>query len=226
MIDQVDNELKSWIDTVLNGKIASLDPPSVSQTGHGVSLYLLDLVNTPVQREAKRSWLEISLRYLVTTWAEDPAEAHRMLGELLFAGMEHPGYEVEQTYIAVELWRAFNVQPRPGFFLRVPLRKTLPERKAKLVRKLVTEVSPATKVYGTVLGPDDIPLSGALVELPALNLSTFSDHNGEFKFAMVPAKSRASLLRVRAKGRELAVSAGELPLGDEPLIIRFDRMED
>jgi hypothetical protein len=226
MIDQVDNELKGWIDTVLNGKVASLAPPSASQVGRGVSVYLLDLVNTPVQREAKRSWLEISLRYLITTWAEDPLEAHRLLGELLFAGMEHAGYEVEQTYVPVDLWRAFNVQPRPGFFLRVPMRKTLPERKAKPVRKLVAEVSPTKAVYGTVLGPDDIPLSGALVEMPALNLSTRSDHKGQFQFAMVPAESRAGLLRVRAKGRELAISAAELRWGDEPVIIRFERMED
>ncbi len=115
MIDQVDGRLEDWIGTVLEGTNVSLAAPSGTETGRGIGLYLMELMHTPPPRGARRPPLQISLRYLVTTWAEKSEEAHRMLGELVFAAMEHPEFEVERDPVPVTLWTALGVAPRPSF---------------------------------------------------------------------------------------------------------------
>src|SRR2546421_5963544 len=138
MIDQVDRRLADWIAGTLDKKVeVSLAPPSEQATGQGVGLYLLELISNPLPRGMRRPPLQLMLRYLVTTRADKPEEAHRMLGELVVAAMENPEFEVEQESLPVAVWSAFGIVPRPAFVLRVPFRHERPERLAPRVRQPV-----------------------------------------------------------------------------------------
>jgi hypothetical protein len=161
------------------------------------------------------------LRYLVTTWAQEPEEAHRLLDELVFAAMDAPAFEVELSPLAVETWVALDIVPQPCFVLCVPLRRerTEPETKLVLVPLEVRQAA-IVDLWGTVLGPGDVPLMGAFVELPALHIRTRTDAKGRFRFAAVPRESDAWHLLVKAKGRQFEVVVEQNGAEGKPLTIR------
>jgi hypothetical protein len=232
VIDQVDANLTSWVQDVLGPVSVSLHPPQLVETrsletGSGVHLYLIEMIEKPPPRGTERPPLQLLLRYLVTTWADEPQEAHRLLGELVFAAMENAEFEVELEPAPAATWAAFGVPPQPSFVLRVPLQQERPQPAVRLVRApLVMHVAPSAILRGTVLGPDDVPLAGATVELPSLLRSTRTDAQGRFHFANVPGESSLKLLRVKAKGRQLSVTLDQPPSDEEPLVIRFDLLDE
>jgi hypothetical protein len=227
VIDQTDGRLVDWVAHVAEGATISLSPPNDSHTGRGVSLYLLEFIPQPPSGNARRLPLQLALRYLVTTWADTPEEAHRLLGNLVFAAMESAEFQVELEPFPITAWTAFHVIPRPAFVLRVPLRLERPEPPTKLVRKpMVLKTVVASSLHGVVLTPDDVPLAGATVELPALQLTEHTDANGHFRFAAVPAQPHPRQLRIKAKGRELDVTIEQPGSEHEPLVIRFDIKEE
>lgn len=227
MIEQVDRRLREWIQRVLDVPVPSLSPPSDARTGRGVSLYLLELADRPPPRGGgRRPSLQLSLRYLVTTWADDPEEAHRLLGELVFAAMEQAEFEVELDPVPAATWAAFGVKPQPSFVLCVPLRRERLEPPAKLVREpVVIRETLMTTLRGIVLGPDDAPLARAVVEIPSLQLSTRTDLKGQFTLSNVPAEPRTKSLRVRAKGRELDIAVEQPASEDQVVVIHFNLFE-
>jgi len=124
------------------------------------------------------------------------------------------------------MWTALGVPPRPAFVLRVPMRRELAVRRGPLVRRPIEiEIAPAGPLTGFCLGPEEIPLTGALVEVPALNVSTRSDQDGRFAFSSVPRDATHLLVRATAKGQTITVDAGARAAGAEPLVIQFDMTE-
>jgi hypothetical protein len=225
-IDEVDRKLEGWAENVLGAGLASLAPPDPAASGRGVSLYLLDLVHRPPARGAPQPHLDLTLRYLVTAWSQKPAEAHRLLADLLFAAASNADFEVELGSPTLEMWTALDVPPRPAFVLRVALRKELAVRRAPLVRRpIAIEMAPAGPLTGFCLGPEEFPLTGALIEVPALNVSTRTDHDGRFAFSSVPRDATHLLVRATAKGKTITVDAGARAVGAEPLVIQFDMTE-
>lgn len=225
MIDAVDLRLIDWANEVVGDRIATLVQPSAEPRGRRVGLYLLEVMPAPSPRGAKRPHITISLRYLVTAWADHPEEAHRLFGALLFAALENPEFEVELEPLPLAAWSAFGTAPLPSFILRLPLRKDLAVRPVKMVRRpVVVQVSPTASLHGVVTGPDEVPLAGALVEAPALRLATRTDTRGRFRFAAIPANGTGTLLRVTAKGHEQLVNTREAP-GESPLVIHFSMEE-
>lgn len=227
MIDEADARLRDWIKTLAGPVDVSLGPPRDVKTDRsGVNLYLLEVLQTQQPRGPTRPPLEVILRYLITTWAEDPVEAHRMLGALVFAAMDEAEYDVESERVTGDVWLALGISPRPSFVLRVPLRKERPKREAKLVQTpAVLKTMPLASFYGVLLGPKDTPVAEAQVEIPALQLQAATDGNGRFVFTTVPAEPRRKVLRVRAKGREFSITADTATSQMEPLVIRFNPRE-
>jgi hypothetical protein len=226
VIEEADGRLADWVGTVVQGAEVSFDVPAASASGRGVGLYLFEVVPEAAARNGPNPPLQASLRYLVTAWDESPQEAHTLLGNLLFAAMETPDLEVDAASIPISAWEAFGVAPRPSFVLRVPLRRERPDTTAPRVRgPLVVHAVAMVPMRGRVVGPGDVPLTGARVEVPSLNLSASTDRNGNFYFAGVPAEPSTVRLRVKARGKELALAV-ERPAADEPLLIRFEPLED
>lgn len=227
MEDNFDKRLKNWIAGEIPGAEVSLTAPEKQPAGQGVGLYLLELAQIPMPSTNRRSPLQLTLRYLVTAWADKPEDAHRTLVQLIFAAMENRDFQVELDPIPITVWTAFGVDPRPSFVLRVPVRKERPEPETPRVREpLRVQSSLVASFHGVVLGPGDIPLAGCRVEVPSLNLATSTDHQGRFRFPGMPATGTKSFL-VKAKGRDLRLDSAENhPEGEAPLIIHFSPLEE
>ena len=227
MIEKVDQRLSEWIGSVLTGNIkVSLLPPAGAGDKKVVGLYLKDILPSAPTRGTRRLPLQVMLRYLITASAKTQTDAHNMLGQLLFAAMEHPEYEVELEAIPPEVWTAFGTIPMPAFMLRLPLRLERPEESVRLIRSPIElHQSPMTSLEGTVLGPDDTPLTNARVELSTHHLVSRTDIKGRFIFPAVPTEPAQKKMRILARGRELSREIDYAKIKQEPLIIHFDVLE-
>jgi len=228
MIEEIDQRLSDWIGSVLGKDIeVSLLPPGDLGNKKTVGLYLKDILPSAPTRGTRRPPLQVLLRYLVTAWAENPQEAHRILGQLLFAAMEHPEFEVELDPIPAQVWTAFGTIPIPAFMLRLPLRVERPQKPVQLIRSPIeVQQSPLVRVAGMVMGPDEIPLANARVELSTHNLVARTDVKGRFGFPTVPTAPALKKFRILARGRELFQEVDLKKINsEEPLIIHFDVLE-
>jgi hypothetical protein len=226
MIDEADQRLKAWVSEVAGDMPVSFAAPDRSVREHGVSLYLLELGSAPPARSVRRVPLQFSVCYLITVSAETPERAHKLLGELVFAALEAPDFEVDLTAIPLELWTALGVPPQPAFRVRLPVRRERAEPNVRRVRfPLVTHTVPNEVLLGRVVGPGDVPIPGALVELPSLKLSTRTDARGSFRFPLVPSIASIGRLEVRAKGEVLQVGAEALVPEEGQLVIRMPLKE-
>jgi hypothetical protein len=227
MIDQIYQRLTEWVQKTLGQIELSFDRPEDQKAGSGINLYLLDMIDTPSPRGTKRAPLQLSLHYLVTSWAGQPAEAHRLLSELAFAAMEYPETEVEFKPLSADLWIALDIKPRPSFVLKVPLRKERPEPAAQYVRKpIVVQAMPAVSLSGVILTPDDVPIANAQVELAGTHTLTRTNANGQFRFAMLPAALGEQTLLVRAKGRAMTFTVKRPDTDTETLVVHFNLLEE
>jgi hypothetical protein len=218
MIDQSDRELASWVTTVIGDVTTRFDMPSEQPEGRGVVLYLLSFSPTPPASTGPPIPLQVTLRYLVTTWAESPPESHKLLGDLVFAAMEEKGYELELEPVPAGTWQAFHLPPQPAFVLRVLLRKPIPEPAAKYVTKVIIEPRAMISVYGLVRGPQDIPIPSARIEVRNSHRYTDSDASGRFHFDNLPAGMPTNL-SVKAKGRVLDVTIERPTSAEDPFVI-------
>jgi len=75
------------------------------------------------------------------------------------------------------------------------------------VRNLRARMAPTGTFRGRVVGPGDVPLPGALVQLPALSRSALTDRSGCFVFPMVPAEPRRLAFVVETKGETQSILA-------------------
>ncbi len=222
MIDQTDNRLREWFESVLGDVPLTFAPPGSTPSGHGVSLYLIAFDAAPPPRTPIRTPLQFTAVYLVTIWGYDnPQEAHRLLGELLFAALDTTEFEIDFKPLPDSAWTAFGVPPQPSFFLRALVRRDRPEPEVKLVRQpLVVHTTPMIGFSGVLLGPGDVPIAGAQIEIPSMDIYTRTNRRGQFHFAGLPAEPRAKQLTIRARRRAMQVTVE--PSDDQPVIIRFD----
>jgi hypothetical protein len=95
LIDQIDDRLIAWVEATLDGITPTLTAPTAGDGARGVNLYLLEMVNDLLRHHTQRPHTQPALRYLVTTSDPDPKAAHRLLGALVFAAMDHEEFEVE-----------------------------------------------------------------------------------------------------------------------------------
>jgi hypothetical protein len=227
MADPVDRQITDWAAAVHPGLTCALAAPAAQNPGRGVSLYLMDVLHSPTHVTAKPSPLQLTLRYLVTAWAEAADDAHRLLADLAFSALANPEFQVEMDPVPAATWTAFGIPPIPSFVVRVPLRQPRKEVPHKLVRqKLQISATTLVQFHGLVLGPDDTPIPDSRVDMPAMALSASADYRGRFLFSAVPS-SGAKTLRVRAKGRELTIRCeGSFPDEDDPFVVHFTPLEN
>ncbi len=229
MIDEIDRRVRDWILAVLDRVDVILTEPGPSGSEfRGVSLYLLELSDSPPLRTNLRPPLQVSLQYLVTTWSTDPEEAHKWLGQLLFAAMEQAEFQLDLNRVSPAVWAGFGVSPRPSFKLGVPCRQVRRQPKSRpVLQPLVVRQSPVRPLAGRVLGPGDVPVMGARIEIPGTGQYTTTDAQGRFHFAQVPTDPPPAMIEVKARGREVRVDPSPGWTKDEgPLLIRFQLMED
>jgi hypothetical protein len=226
MIDTIDHELGDWLTTIVpKAGISFAPPPAEAGDKPLISCYLLALASAPPTRSAGTRGpapQQFALRYLVSVSAGAVEDAHRVLGPLVFAAMDRPGCEVEFDMLPGDLWLALGVKPRPAFILRVPVRLARPEPAAGIVlHPIVINEAPLRSLSGRVVGPGDVPLAGARLELPSLGLAVRSDHRGRFTFPPIPIDPLPPELVISARGRVLRVAPAKHLAPDHTLTITF-----
>jgi hypothetical protein len=226
--DAILNAFEAWVRQLGPIKLSFAAPVRTAAEKH-VNLFLIDISSAPVASAGfgeRTSPFQVLLRYLVSVVTDDPIESQRLLCALIFSAQERSEFEVEFSPVSIDLWKAFDVPPRPAFFLRVPLRLDREAEAVPRVRQLPELRHPKLRpLRGVVLGPGDLPVVSARVELPAARLVTRTDTKGRFFFSGVPSESRTTAFRVQAKAQEL-VTELELPKRDQDtLIIQFNPLE-
>jgi len=204
----------------------TLEPPGDERSGHGVSAYLLEIAPGAPPRGSTRPPLQLWLRYLVTTWADDPVVARQLLMDLAFAALGTPDLDVSAESFAPELWTAMGAVPRPAFVLRAAVRRDRPEVTApRVLVPLVVETGRFTSVEGVVLGPNDLALAGAEIDVVGLDHRTRADGHGRFRLGGLPGEPVVTRLRVRAKGVEVVVPVPTDPRLARTMVIHLDPLE-
>ena len=229
MIDRVDEGLLKWAKSVAGSAVTvSLAAPA-SGTAQSISLYLLEIIDDPDRHTGDSRPYQPVLRYLVTTTAGEPQQAHRLLSDLLDAAMQATAYEVDLTPAPSQFWAGFNLAPRPAFFLRVPLPEREPGKPGKPVLQSEPDLDsgvPVVPLYGLLLGPNDVPLMNARIELPNLFRSVYTDSNGGFVLHGVPAAPKEKTLLIKARKREKTIVVQQTGHPDHPVVIRFNLFEN
>lgn len=208
---------------VVVGTIADAPPSS----GTSVTLTLLHMAPAPRPRTtAGIQPLLLRARYLVTIAAPDRAAERQALAELAFAAGPSAEVELEATAPGPELWQSLGVRARAALFVSVLLQRERRRPAVPRVRQpLVTQWSPQRPLSGVVVGPGDVPIAGALIEVEGLPQSTYSNHRGEFAFRSVPGAEPLPTLVVRAKGTSVRVRVADDAPPSSPLVIRVPLSE-
>lgn len=226
MIDEIETQIGTWISDTHNNVLVQTIAPGEIAKERCIGLYLLDLLPTTPSELGPSKLFQLSLRFLVTSWADTPEASHRLLGEVALSVAEHPVYDLELVPLPAQSWSAFGVAPRPSFMLRAPLQQERSQPVVKLVREpIIIRESPLVALEGVIVGPENIPIMNAYVELISPQRSTYTDKKGRFLFTGVPAEPSRKRLRIKAKGRELAVLAEHRADAHEPIMIHVDIAE-
>jgi hypothetical protein len=227
MFDAADEQVGRWVREILPDAELRLTPPAQQGDSPVVHLYLTEIRTAPAVRHDRRPPLTVGLCYLVVVSSQDPLQAHRWLGQLLFAAMENKRFEVDLQAITDDTWRAFGLVPQPAFLLRLPFSLDRPHEYQRVTKQPTIRAVPAVAFTGILIGPDEVPIAGARVTLAELGLNTTTDKDGRFRFAAVAPSSQPKRLRIHARGLEMETLA--VPTSDrvnEPAIIRFTQLED
>lgn len=223
--DEVSLRLLRWATPLATPLEALLAAPSEMPQREGISVHLLEIVGTPLPRGSRRPPHTLALRYLITAWSGQAAAAHRLLGELTFAAMDEPSFEVEPGPAPIALWQALAVAPRPALLLRVTISRARTEPSAPLVRQpLTVQLTGLQPLSGRLLGPGRIPIPAAAVMLPSLQLTTRTDFQGRFRFAAVPREPAPTEIRINARGRTVALPLPS-PLPLTPVLLELNETQ-
>jgi hypothetical protein len=183
------------------------------RTTRGVNLHLLTIAPhvQATTRLERRTELQLVLRYLATSWAEQRDIADSVLCTLAFhllgRGAGGPDGRSEVVIDAMppslEILTALGVTPRPALILGLPLvyvDEPAPAR--RVLQPPIVRAELAETLRGTLVGPDELPIAAAQVEFLAFGLVTATDRSGRFRFDRVPADLASQTLRIRARGVE------------------------
>lgn len=176
----------------------------------GINLHLLSVApseRAPARLE-RRTELRLALRYLATSWAEVRADADALLCalaiRLLGRGADGPDGRsevvVETAPPPLEVLAALGVPPRPALSISLSLDHVEIAAARPRVVQPVVRSGPAAALRGRLLGPGEVPIAAAQVELPSLGRSAETDPAGYFQIVGVPAELQDRVVRVRARG--------------------------
>ena len=186
----VTEELLAWITQQVPKFSVAVTAVGKPREGPGVALALLRAVPrvSPLSFDRKRAVL--ALDYLVTVSLSDPLDEHSAVAELAFAALESPDIEIAIDYPVSEACRAIGLPPSAGLVLRTEARRERILARAPLVRELpIVSVVGLAQAEGKVIGPNNLPIAGAIVTLDGSNRQVTTGADGRFRFA-VPEGTR------------------------------------
>ncbi len=218
--------LRSWVlDTLGDVEMTFGAPSSKVEERPLVFLYALGLEELVYRHGTTggRAPQGFRFRFLITTGAPSPQKAQELLGELVFTAMDEADFDIELSGSDSCLWQLLGIPPRPAFFLFVSVQRPMEEVVLPKVQEPPRlESSVSVPLVGRVVGPGDIPLMRARVELPTLDQATYTDADGRFRFPAVPKEPAVQEIKIHARGivRTLALERPADP--KEPVLVYFE----
>jgi len=224
MIDTIDDRLEAWTNRVESDATVTFAAPG-REKDVDLGLYLIDLLPDAGAKGAAGAPVRVLLRYLVSASSQDSRRAHRLLGRLVVAALQETDFEVELAPPAPALWSAFGVEPRPCFFLKLPLTWDRPSQEAPLVRfPLSVHQQPLRTLIGQVLAPGDVPLRDAVVEWRGA-ASRPTDSSGRFRIDGFAQEADDHEIRVRLRRHEFTFPFPQEIEEGQPMTIRLGELE-
>jgi hypothetical protein len=166
----------------------------------------------------ERAPLLVRIDYLVTLHLAEPMAEHRAMGELVFAALARPDIELAGSDDVTAVRRRLALPASSGLVLSMRLPRERPEQQPQLVRvPLVLHADLVRPLEGVVVGPNDVPVMDAIVEVPALGISALTDPEGRFRFEATPMGGKS--LKVSARKRRAKIEIDAVP--GQPLTIRM-----
>lgn len=219
-LEETTRELIGWTQAVLPGRTVVARPLGDRDCGEGVDLRLVGLAPCATPRAAAPP-LTLTADYLVTVRAADPIVEQTGAMALMFAAMEHDEAEVVLDRDALKLCAELDLPPGPGFVLRatVSIARRRAAAQAALVRfPLKIDSGELGLLQGSVLGPGDTPVAGAVVRVEGVDHTARTDAFGRFRLpGPVGRKGAPVRLNVRARGVEIDSEVES----ENPLILRL-----
>ena len=218
----VDEWVRPAIGPDVKVRIGRMDDGDAGES-KAVVLTLLDILPAPAARRGTGpAPLQLRARYLVTAPGFAPTDEAQCLVDLAFGAVPLNRIELDPFPPGPETWTSLGRRARPALIAAILLERERELRAVPRVREpLVTKWSRTTSLAGVVMGPRDVPIAGALVEVDGASLTTYTNHRGEFSFRTVPAGDPPPSLLVSAKGTQLRVTVDAHGGPDDPLLIRF-----
>jgi hypothetical protein len=206
------------------------EAPSDEVSETALTAYLIALEPTaPLTRAGQRfAPVVVRLRYLICADSPDAGEVLRLLESVVTAALDLStldghGVEANLEPVPTETWLALGARPRPSFTLRVDARHVRTPEQTPFVReplKLMTGT--VRSLTGRLLGPDDVPLTGAEVTVMSTGAADRTSPGGTFTFGAVPTGGPIRLV-VRAKGRMFIADVD--PGDGDPVVVRCNPLE-
>jgi hypothetical protein len=229
ILAEADEQLRSWLTSIAGDVPVLADAPSDGSVEPALTAYLLTLEPTAALTRGGRqqSSVVVRLRYLVCATAADPVQALGLLDTVVNAALDltalgSHGVEVDLEPVPTETWIAFGARPRPSFTIRVEARHARQPQKRPMVREpLKLTGGTVRSLTGRLLGPDDVPLTGAEITVMATGAADRTSPVGTFSFGAVPGGGSVRLA-VRAKGR---MFTADVDPDDEPVVVRCNPLE-
>jgi len=224
VVDSEARLVEEWIRPAIGPEVevrfGNVGDPGASE-GKAVVVTLLDIAPFPAPRRGTTpAPLQLRARYLVSVTGFDATERGQCLAELAFQAGPLVRVELESSPPGPEFWEALGAPARPALIAAVLLERERPSHSAPRVRELVTHWAPTRALVGVVLGPGDVPIAGALVEVEGSPQTTYSNYRGEFAFRSVTAAEPPPTLVVSAKGACLRVRVEADGGPEKPVLIR------
>ncbi len=176
---------------------------------------------------ASRHPYRFVVRYVVAATSADGTDSLALLDLVLTAAVRAGAPAVALEALDAGVWSALGARPRPVILVEVPVmigHDAVDEYRVRAPLQL--RQTPLRPLRGTVLGPDDQPISALPVEVVGTPMRALTDHRGRFRFVSVPGDRRVAL-RMSGRGRTFTATVDLNTLAaDEPVVIRCDLRPD
>jgi hypothetical protein len=202
MIEHADADVVAWLTDVVDPVPVTLGPPTAQpDRPSGVACHLLALIPEPPGRGPGRPPVRAVARYLVTSWAPAPADAHRALGQVLVAAIDRADVELGHSEPPAALWPALGVPAQPAVMLDVPVRWNRPQPTTPLVREPArVDWLGLRPLAGVVIGPTGVPIARAQLRVQDADAPTWTGPDGAFRLPAAPSAPTPMPLTVSARG--------------------------
>lgn len=201
-LQETTHELVDWARHVLPGRTVSARSLGDRESPEGVDIRLVGLVPRPTPRAASPP-LILAADYLLTVRAADAIAEQTGIMDLMLAAMDYEHAEVATDRDVPKLCIELGLPPALGLVLRATVSRRRPATRAPLVRfPLKVAAGELGVLQGSVLGPGDTPVAGAIVRAAGVDRAAQTDAFGRFRL-YGPVGDAVVRLNVRARGVEI-----------------------